>query len=348
MKPSRSHRFPVDLAWKKPGKTIQGRITAEIPDLSHLALPLVAEFLPQREGHTGRVWRGDETGLWTRIDRTVLSSSEDFECWTKHVPSLADQFLRMANLAVGQHLDGIAIHNIWIPESQRRPTCHGVDEILENGGGKALEDARWSMTRYAVIDGALWRRHPGPLLQLWQNRLDQGSRLHWDSFYGPFLTIASARALVADRPDVDADVLERFLVHRPELASGYDVDGLNLEKTLVHVRDLIGAKRVEAMDTKAMKAYARLVAAHSDCCPEAPRKEANLGWLHDNRAFELPFRAELFPLLKEAYETCLPDLHPSRRPFIESALDLLEPRWKRDFEQVLSREDEDALTGLAL
>lgn len=346
----------VNLAWKRSGQLTVGKIELDIARLDARMNPVVAEWRPVTRQHggvsKGRVWRGNADAVWMRMDGKLSNWRQDEESLHGRA-SLDEQLRELANTSVQQYRpDGIAIHGY---EYELRKGTHrtyeGEADIVARGGAKALADARWSASRYAVMDGALWRKHPGPLFKAYHGEFRKLilAPLHADyRGYERFHRAVDLPALAASRPDVDMAISERLVVHDPKPLAAYDVDGFNLESLLINLRDMVGSGRVREMTPAGMRAYAGLVRVESIADDGIPRDVANSGWPYDDRACEFPFRPEVVPLLRQVYENCFSKgLHKSVRPGVEENLQCLEARHARDASPDLSEDDREALAGLA-
>lgn len=347
----------VQLAWERSGKALAGELDLEIQDLSHLRLPLVAEFAAhgtQDAISKGRVWRGNrEGGIWTRIDGKIDNWRTESMPRRPFPATLDEQVAELAAMvANGTRADGIATHTV----GEHRIgfgglALSGERQIAASGGAEALAAANWSLSRYAIIDGSLWCRHPGPLFKV--RVRDGNDELGLVSFlkeywaHTPTFRAVDLDRLASLRPDIDMSVRERLVLHDPEALRAYDVDGLNMEAAFIVLRDFVGSGRVQAMSPLAMRTYATLLRTYSENPVTAPRFPGNSGWPYDRRAFDFPFRAELVPLLRGTLDNCFErGLHDSYRKGLEAMIQGLESRLAFEFAGTLSDEDQEALTDL--
>lgn len=355
------------LAWKRSGKTIVGTVDLDIPDLSHLALPLVATCR-KRTGFYGesarpRVWRGDvENGTWVKLHGPLaLSGNEGVDQYEKlKDASLATQLDTLlgverqydTHVTESRVLDRVRLPGIDLQHERKRTKIplrevQGEREILAHGGAEALAFARWSASLYAVMDGELWRRHPGPWFHT-RERVDGATEaclVGTLTFGGHNMDVNRAArwdtAVFGPHDDVEMEI------HSNAALETFDDDAMTLEKITRVIRHTAGLKRVQDLSPVELRTIATL-SRLDDGHPIAALRNGDVNdWPYDPRRFDFPFRAEIVEPLKQVYDLLRPDIHVSYRARIDAILRRMADRAARTPPEVeLTEDDREALEGL--
>lgn len=358
------------LVWKRSGKTIVGIAEVEITDLSHLALPTVATFRERRHGHPPpmrRTWRGDaHNGVYIKVEGPLHSAwreHRDGNRYNKTEGSLARQLSDLlghhspdsSELTRGSQIDRVTLPGLDLITEERSAKSplkrvEGDEAILANGGREALDFARWSASLYALMDGALWRRHPGPWFHL-RLGVSEANVLTWvsDSRVDPY-SIDVRRATEWEafaNAGPDPRRIIELEIHSREALDAFDSEALLLERVVRNIRHQGGLRRVADLDPKALRTIAALARVDEAHPIAALRGGSPTEWPYDRRRFDFPFRPELVQPMRDLYELVKPQMFSGYLMDLDSAFERLETRVAALASVAeLSAEDREALDGL--